>query len=49
MGDFVSYHPLTKDSRLTYVVKFRIAKGIEKGALPVPAASMIFRFFLSIS
>lgn len=32
MGDFVSYHPLTKDSRLTYVVKFRIAKGIEKGS-----------------
>lgn len=28
LGDFVSYHPLTKNSRLTYVVRFDLVKGI---------------------
>lgn len=27
LGDFVSFHPLTKDSKLTYIVKFNITKG----------------------
>lgn len=28
LGDFVSYHPLSKNSKITYAVKFRISKGI---------------------
>lgn len=27
MGDFVSYHPMTKDSHLTYSVRFDVVKG----------------------
>lgn len=28
LGDFVSYHPLTRNSKLTYVVRFDLVKGI---------------------
>ena len=31
LGDFVSYHPKTPNSKLTYVVRFQIEKGILKG------------------
>jgi poly-gamma-glutamate synthesis protein (capsule biosynthesis protein) len=27
LGDFVSYHPLTKNSKLTYVLRFKVEKG----------------------
>ena len=30
LGDFVSYHPLTKNSKLTYVVRFKAARGRDK-------------------
>ncbi len=29
LGDFVSYHPLSKNSKLTYVVRFDLVKGSE--------------------
>ena len=32
LGDFVSYHPLTKNSKITYVVRFQIEKGDLNGA-----------------
>ncbi len=28
LGDFVSYHPLSKNSKITYTVKFKISKGL---------------------
>lgn len=31
-GDFVAYHPKSQNSRLSYIVKFDIVKGIENGA-----------------
>lgn len=31
LGDFVSFHPLTKDSKLTYVVRFDLVKGLSEG------------------
>ncbi len=31
LGDFVSYHPMTADSRLTYVVRFDAVKGMAAG------------------
>ena len=36
LGDFVSYHPLTRNSKLTYVVRFDLVKGRgESGAAQV--------------
>ena len=29
LGDFVSYHPLTRNSKLTYVVRFDLVKGTD--------------------
>lgn len=31
LGDFVSYHPLSRDSKLTYVVRFQVVKGLQDG------------------
>ena len=31
LGDFVSYHPVTKNSRITYVVRFNAVKGTLEG------------------
>jgi len=31
LGDFVSYHPLTPNSKLTYVVRFQVEKGTLRG------------------
>ena len=31
LGDFVSFHPITKDSKLTYTVRFDLAKGVKDG------------------
>lgn len=31
LGDFVTYHPLTRDSKLTYLVRFKVAKGERNG------------------
>lgn len=31
LGDFVSYHPMTADSRLTYVIRFDAVKGMGPG------------------
>lgn len=31
LGDFVSFHPITKDSKLTYTVRFDLVKGMEGG------------------
>lgn len=33
LGDFVSYHPLTKNSKLTYVVRFQAARGRDKDGM----------------
>jgi len=32
LGDFVSYHPRTPNSKITYVVRFQLEKGILSGA-----------------
>ena len=31
LGDFVTYHPLSKDSKLTFVVRFEVVKGMLEG------------------
>ena len=31
LGDFVTYHPLSKDSKLTFVVRFEVVKGTLNG------------------
>ena len=34
LGDFVSYHPLTRNSKLTYVVRFDLLKGVDRAGKP---------------
>ncbi len=31
LGDFVSYHPLTKNSKITYVIRYNVTKGTRNG------------------
>lgn len=35
LGDFVSYHPLTRNSKLTYVVRFDLVKGLDGNGMPL--------------
>lgn len=34
LGDFVSYHPLSRNSKLTYIVRFDLAKGTAETGVP---------------
>lgn len=41
LGDFVSYHPLTKNSKLTYAARFDLVKGIKQdGSTAVHIANL---------
>lgn len=35
LGDFVSYHPLSRNSKITYTLKFDVAKGLTDGKTAV--------------
>lgn len=43
LGDFVSYHPLSKNSKLTYIVRLDIEKGKLKGDLKTFATNLLIK------